>query len=355
MPNTDPAGRTRGAWSNCVARPGRARRAVRGATRAAASPSGGPARSSPRTPSWSAAGVRLFTDDGNGRAGPAAHAPGDGVLAGPRHGARPALRGRPRSPRGAVMHEGRCCSELGLPGWPAVAEELMVHRDIELCPAHRRPDPPAAPVDGAAASSWCGRPRPTGLPVTAEAAPHHLSLTDEALRGYDPVFKVNPPLRTAADIAALMARAGRRHDRRHRHRPRPAPGRATRSGRSTRRRPGWSGWRRRSACACRCCTSGDAARRRSSARCRGARRRSPGCRDRHGAPIAAGEPANLTVFDPDGQLGGACRRRLASRSRNTPFVGRTLQGRVRHTVLGRRADRDRRGGNEMNEHTMRTR
>ena len=81
----------------------------------------------------------------------------------------------------------------------------MVHRDIELCPADRRPHPPAAPVDGAAASSSCGRPRPTACPSRPRPRPHHLALTDEALRGYDPVFKVNPPLRTAADIAALKA------------------------------------------------------------------------------------------------------------------------------------------------------
>ena len=102
------------------------------------------------------------------------------------------------------MHEGRCCSELGLPGWPAIAEELMVHRDIELARLtgariHLLHLSTARSVELVRAA------KADGLPVTAEAAPHHFTLTDEALRGYDPVFKVNPPLRTAADVAAIKA------------------------------------------------------------------------------------------------------------------------------------------------------
>ena len=103
------------------------------------------------------------------------------------------------------MHEGRCCSELGLPGWPAVAEELMVHRDIELCPPDRRPHPPAAPVDGAQRRARAGGQGRRAAGHRRGARRTTSALTDEALRGYDPVFKVNPPLRTAADIAALKA------------------------------------------------------------------------------------------------------------------------------------------------------
>ena len=66
------------------------------------------------------------------------------------------------------------------------------------------------------------RAKAEGLPVTAEVAPHHFALTDAEVAGYDPVFKVNPPLRTDADVAAVQGRPGRRHRRRHRHRPRPA-------------------------------------------------------------------------------------------------------------------------------------
>ena len=150
-----------------------------------------------------AAGVRIFTDDGNGVQDPLLmrrameYSLGlDMVLA--QHCEVSRLTG------GAVMHEGHCCSELGLPGWPAIAEELMVHRDIELSRLtgarihllHLSTARSVALVRAAKAD---------GLPVTAEVSPHHLALTDEALRGYDPVFKVNPPLRTGDDIAALKA------------------------------------------------------------------------------------------------------------------------------------------------------
>ena len=100
------------------------------------------------------------------------------------------------------MHEGSCCSRLGLPGWPSIAEELMVFRDIELARLtgarlHVLHLSTARSVDLVRAA------KQDGLPVTAEACPHHFTLTDELLAGYDPVFKVNPPLRTASDIAAL--------------------------------------------------------------------------------------------------------------------------------------------------------
>ena len=204
-----------------------------------------------------------------------------------------------RSPRGAVMHEGRCCSDLGLPGWPADGRGADGPPRHRAGPAHRRPHPPAAPVDGAAASSWCGAAKADGLPVTAEATPHHLSLTDDALRGFDPVFKVNPPLRTDADVDALVKAGladGTIDAIATDHAPHPA---ATRSGRSTRRRRGCSGWRRRSACACRCCTEPGCRSSRSSPRCRGSRRRSPGRRpprtpDRRGR---AGQPRRVR---PDG-------------------------------------------------------
>jgi dihydroorotase len=106
--------------------------------------------------------------------------------------------------KGAVMHEGSCCSHLGLPGWPSIAEELMVHRDIELCrltgaPVHFLHLSTVRSVELVRAA------KAEGLPVTAEATPHHFTLTDEMLRGFDAVYKVNPPLRTPADIAAIKA------------------------------------------------------------------------------------------------------------------------------------------------------
>src|SRR5690606_33947503 len=89
-------------------------------------------------------------------------------------------------------------------GWPAIAEELMVHRDIELVRltggrVHLLHLSTARSVELVRAA------KADGLAVTAEAAPHHFTLTDEALRAFDPLFKVNPPLRTAADAAAIVA------------------------------------------------------------------------------------------------------------------------------------------------------
>src|SRR4029450_7859812 len=90
---------------------------------------------------------------------------------------------------GAVMHEGHCCSELGVPGWPALAEELMVHRDIELATltGARIPLPPLSPAGSVVLVRHA---KADGVQVTAEVTPHHLSLTDQSLRGFDPVFKV---------------------------------------------------------------------------------------------------------------------------------------------------------------------
>src|SRR5262245_20188874 len=131
-----------------------------------------------------AAGVHLFTDDGTGVQDPLLMRRAleyaldlDIVLA--QHCEVSRLT------EGAVMHEGQCCSRLGLPGWPAVAEELMVHRDIELARLtgariHLLHLSTARSVELVRAA------KDDGLAVTAEAAPHHFSLTDEALRGYDP-------------------------------------------------------------------------------------------------------------------------------------------------------------------------
>ncbi|MDA3016003.1 MAG: dihydroorotase, partial [Actinomycetota bacterium] len=148
-----------------------------------------------------AVGVHLFTDDGSGvqDAGLMRRAleyAGELGLLLAQHCEVAAMT------HGAVMHEGDCCSHLGLPGWPALAEELMVHRDIELCrltgsPVHLLHLSTARSVELVRAA------KADGLPVTAEATPHHISLTDEALRAFDARFKVNPPLRTMADVEAV--------------------------------------------------------------------------------------------------------------------------------------------------------
>jgi dihydroorotase len=101
-----------------------------------------------------------------------------------------------------VMHEGRVSLELGLRGIPAAAEEVMIFRDITLagltgCRLH------LAHVSTAGSVEVIRRAKAAGLPVSAETAPHYFSLTDAAVYGYDTNAKVNPPLRTAADVAAI--------------------------------------------------------------------------------------------------------------------------------------------------------
>jgi dihydroorotase len=103
---------------------------------------------------------------------------------------------------GGLMHEGRIASMLGLRGIPAAAEVAMVQRDITLAELtggrlH------IAHVSAAGSVRVIRAAKKRGIPVTAETAPHYFTLTDESLTGFDPVFKVNPPLRGDEDVAAI--------------------------------------------------------------------------------------------------------------------------------------------------------
>jgi dihydroorotase len=272
------------------------------------------------------AGVRLFTDDGNGVQDPLVmrraleYAKGLGVTLAQHCEVA-------RLTHGAVMHEGACCSRLGLPGWPAVAEDLMVFRDIELARltgsrVHFLHLSTARSVELVRAA------KADGLPVTAEAAPHHFALTDEALSGYDPVFKVNPPLRTAADVEALkvgladgtidaIATDHAPHTPEAKeapldHAPPGMLGLETALGVALTELDldlqvilGLLSWRPAAIA---------------------------GVSDRHGGPVVPGAEANLAVIDPHVEW-EVVPARLASRSRNTPYAGRRLRGKVRHTVF----------------------
>lgn len=106
--------------------------------------------------------------------------------------------------RGGVMNEGRESMRLGLRGMPAAAEEVMLHRDIELARLtggrlH------VLHVSTAGSVELIRRAKSEGLRVTAEVCPHHFALTEEALRSFDSNYKMNPPLRTPRDVAALLA------------------------------------------------------------------------------------------------------------------------------------------------------
>ena len=273
-----------------------------------------------------AAGVKLFTDDGNGVQ--------DAALmrraleyAGPlgitlaQHCETASLT------KGAVMHEGSCCSHLGLPGWPALAEELMVFRDIELVrltgvPMH------FLHLSTARSVQLVRQAKTDGLPITAEAAPHHFTLTDEALSGFDPVFKVNPPLRTPADIAAIKAGLadGTIDAIATDHAPH-AP--HTKEAPLDQAPPGMLGLETALGL---CIAELDMPLVDIIAALSWKPAAIAGVADRHGRPLAVGEPANLTVFDRNVEW-AVVPAKLASKSRNTPYVGRRLRGRVRHTVF----------------------
>ena len=272
------------------------------------------------------AGVHLFTDDGDGVQDPllmrrALEYSADlGIVLAQHCEVK-------RLTEGAVMHEGHCCSKFGLPGWPSIAEELMVYRDIELvrltgAPVHILHLSTARSVELVRAA------KADGLPVTAEATPHHISLTDDLLAGYNALYKVNPPLRTMADVEAVRAGLadGTIDAIATDHAPH-AP--ETKEQPLDQAPPGMLGLETALGVSL---ASLDMPIADVVAALSWKPAAIAGVADQHGRPISAGEPANLTVFDPnaDWQVVPA---ELASKSRNTPFVGIPLKGRVKHTVL----------------------
>ena len=151
----------------------------------------------------SAARVRVFSDDGRcvsdavlmRRALEYVKA-FDGVVA--QHAQEPRLT------EGAQMNEGELSGRLGLAGWPAVAEEAVIARDVLLA-AHVGSRLHVCHVSTAGSVEIVRWAKSKGWDVTAEVTPHHLLLTDDLAATYDPVYKVNPPLRTSADVDALRA------------------------------------------------------------------------------------------------------------------------------------------------------
>ena len=149
----------------------------------------------------SAAHVRYFSDDGMCVSDPVLMRRAleyvkafDGVIA--QHAQDPRLTEK------AQMHEGDISAELGLAGWPAVAEESIVARDVLLA-KHVNSRVHVLHVSTAGSVDLVRWAKSQGIQVTAEATPHHLSLDHSEARSYDPRFKVNPPLRTRADVEAL--------------------------------------------------------------------------------------------------------------------------------------------------------
>lgn len=149
----------------------------------------------------SAAQVRVFSDDGKcvhdavimRRALEYVKA-FDGVIA--QHAQEPRLT------ENAQMNEGALSGRLGLAGWPAVAEEAIIARDVLLA-QHVQSRLHVCHVSTAGSVDVIRWAKARGINVTAEVTPHHLYLTEDLIEGYDPIYKVNPPLRTAQDVQAL--------------------------------------------------------------------------------------------------------------------------------------------------------
>ena len=150
----------------------------------------------------SRAGVRVFSDDGRcvhdarvmRRALEYVKAFG-GVVS--QHAQDPDLAGA-----AACCHEGEVSGRLGLPGWPGIAEEVIVARDVMLA-RHTGSRVHVAHVSTAGSVEVLRWAKGRGIDVTAEVTPHHLLLTTDLLRGFDPTYKVNPPLRPQEDVDAL--------------------------------------------------------------------------------------------------------------------------------------------------------
>ncbi len=278
----------------------------------------------------SRAGVRLFSDDGHcvadGRVMRRALEyvrAFDGVIS--QHSQDPALAG----PQ-ACCHEGEVSGRLGLPGWPSVAESSVIARDALLA-EHTRSRVHVAHVSTAEGVDVVRWAKARGIRITAEVTPHHLVLGTDLLTGYDPVYKVNPPLRPNADREALVEglldgtidaiatdhAPHARHDKEHAFVDAAFGMLGLETAFAvvhdllvTDGRLGWA----------------DLSRVMSSAPARIA-----GLAD-HGRPVAAGAPANLVLVDP---VAAATVDRDASQSlsRNTPWHGAHLTGAVHTTIL----------------------
>ncbi len=240
---------------------------------------------------------------------------------------------------GGCMNASALSSRLGLAGRPAIAEEAMVARDLLLA-EHTGASLHLLHLSTARSLEMVKAAKARGIAVTAEVAPHHFTLTEACCEGYDPLFKVHPPLRGASDVQALAQGLRMREidavatD----HAPH-AP--ETKDRPFDEATPGMLGLETafgltlealggddadpvllfellsRNPARIAKLTAGDERRHGLSA---------------HGGDLSVGSDANLVVVDPSTSW-VVDRNQLASLARNTPYDGRTIRGRIRHTVV----------------------
>jgi dihydroorotase len=282
----------------------------------------------------SAARVRVFSDDGHCVSDPALMRRAleyvkafDGVVA--QHAEEPRLT------VGAQMHEGDRSARLGLTGWPAAAEEAIIARDVLLA-GHVGARLHVCHVSTAGSVELLRWAKARGVQVTAEVTPHHLLLTDACAESYDPVFKVNPPLRTDADVEALrLGLADGTIDAvATDHAPHAVEDKESEWAQA---RPGMLGLEQALSVVVETMMNLDGAGPglldwQGVADRMSVRPAAIGRLSGHGRPLAPGEPANLVLLDATTRA-TVDPAALASRSRNSPYAGRELPGRVVATFL----------------------
>ena len=235
-----------------------------------------------------------------------------------------------RMTEGASAHEGEVAARLGLRGWPRVAEESIVARDALLARdyGNRMHICHASTKGTVELLKWA---KEQGIPLTAEVTPHHLLLTDDKLVTYDGVFRVNPPLREESDALALRQALldGLIDVVATDHAPHGSEDKCVEFEHA---KPGMLGLESSLAVIAKLFVATGLADWRFVARVMSERpaeiTRLPG----HGRPIAVGEPANLTIVDPEHEWVSDSTR-LASKSENNPYEGEEFGARVAYTIL----------------------
>ncbi len=281
----------------------------------------------------SAARVRVFSDDGKcvsdallmRRALEYVKA-FDGVVA--QHSQEPRLT------EGAQMNEGVVSARLGLAGWPAVAEEAIIARDVLLA-EHVGSRLHVCHLSTAGSVEIVRWAKSRGINVTAEVTPHHLVLTDELAATYDPVYKVNPPLRTAKDVEAVRAGLadGTIDIVATDHAPHPTEDKDCEWAAAA---MGMLGLETALSVVIETMIDSGRLTWRALAERMSTNPARIGRVADHGLPIAVGQPANLCIVDAEATW-VVDPAQLASRSRNTPYAAHAMRGRVLATFLRGRA------------------
>ena len=236
----------------------------------------------------------------------------------------------PRLTEGAQMNEGIVSAELGLAGWPAVAEESIIARDVLLA-EHVGSRLHVCHLSTAGSVDIIRWAKKRGIQVTAEVTPHHLLLTDDLVRDYDPRFKVNPPLRTAEDVQAVREGLadGTIDIVATDHAPHPEENKACEWQVAANGMVGLESALRvvhQSMVATGLLEWTDVARVMSAAPAQ------IGRLDGFGS-LEAGAPAHVALYDPS-VPGEFTTADLHGRSHNSPYLGRDLPGRVQWTIHG---------------------